>query len=263
VFIDKHLSDNWEDARAIYDSARELKIPLMAGSSVPSTWREPAADVQHDARIGEIVAFTYGSTDAYGFHGLEAVQALAEQRRGGETGVRSVQCLVGDDAWRAVDEHRLDPELFEAALRRVPGYDRGKTLDRKAVQEPKLMIVEHEDGLKVFLLELNGAVGSWAAAWRYQDNRRIESTRFRTQDARPAAHFTELVHGIERMMLTGEPSWPVERTLLTSGTLDALLRSQAEGGRAVATPHLHVAYRSRWRWKQPPPPPPDRPWGEQ
>src|SRR3954451_4565467 len=90
VFIDKHLSDNWIDAKAIYDTARELKIPLMAGSSVPGTWRYPPADVVRDARVAEIVALTYGSTDAYGFHGLEAVQSLAEQRQGGETGVRSV-----------------------------------------------------------------------------------------------------------------------------------------------------------------------------
>jgi hypothetical protein len=263
VFIDKHLSDNWEDARAIYDSARELEIPLMAGSSVPGTWRSPAADVDRDARIDEIVAFTYGSTDAYGFHGLEAVQALAEQRRGGETGVRSVQCLSGEAVWQAVDEHRLDPELFEAALRRSPGYDRGKALDRKAVRAPKLMIVEYEDGLRAFILEMNGAVGSWTAAWRYRDDRRIESTQFRTQEARPAAHFTQLLHGIEQMMLTGKATWPAERTLLTSGTLDALLRSHAQGGRLIATPHLHVTYRSGWRWKQPPPPPPGRPWSEQ
>ena len=50
VFIDKHLSDNWKDAKHIYDTARNLKIPLMAGSSVPGTWRLPPADVERGAK---------------------------------------------------------------------------------------------------------------------------------------------------------------------------------------------------------------------
>jgi hypothetical protein len=263
VFIDKHLSDNWKDAKAIYDTARELKIPLMAGSSVPGTWRYPPADVARDARVAEIVALTHGTTDAYGFHALEAVQSLAEQRQGGETGVRSVQCLSGDAVWKAFDDRVFDPELFEAALRRAPTHENGETLNRKAVPNPKLMTVEYEDGLRAFLLELNGAIGTWTAAWRYRDDRRIESTQFWTQEARPAAHFTLFVDGITKMMLTGKPTWPVERTLLTSGVLDALLQSHTQGGKRIATPYLHLAYRSDWRWRQPAPPPPGRPWNEQ
>jgi hypothetical protein len=263
VFIDKHLADNWQDARFIYDSARELKIPLMAGSSLPGTWRHPPADVIRGSRIKEIVAFTYHTTDGYGFHALEAVQALAEQRQGGETGVRAVQCLRGDAVWNARDEHMFDPELFEAALKRAPGYETGRNVDRKLVPEPKLMKIDYEDGLRAFVLELNNAVGAWTAAWRYEEDQRIESTEFWTQEARPAAHFTLLLDGIERMMLTGKPSWPVERTLLTSGTLDALLQSQAQGGKRIETPYLRISYQPGWRWKQPPPPPPGRPWSEQ
>lgn len=263
VFIDKHLSDNWEDARHIYETARELKIPLMAGSSVPGTWRFPPADVERGARITQIVGFTYGTTDAYGFHALEAVQALAEQRAGGETGVRSVQCLAGEAVWNALDEKLCDPELFEAALRRAPAYRKGETLNRGAVPEPKLMIVEYADGLRVFLFELNGAVGDWTAAWRYESNRRIEATHFATQEARPGAHFTILLNGIESMMSTGKPAWPVERTLLTSGTLDALLQSLTRGCVRVETPYLNVRYEPTWRWKEPPPMPPGRPWSEQ
>ncbi len=41
VYTDKHLSDNWEDAKWLYDSARRRDIPLMAGSSLPVTWRYP------------------------------------------------------------------------------------------------------------------------------------------------------------------------------------------------------------------------------
>ena len=263
VFIDKHLSDNWEDAKTVYDTARELKIPLMAGSSVPGAWRYPPADVSAGARISEIVAFTYGSTDAYGFHGLEALQSLAEQRQGGETGVRSVQCLTGDAAWKAFDDHRFDPEIYDAALSRLPRHEHGEPLDRKAVAEPKVMIIEYEDGLRAFLLEMNGAADTWTAAWRYHDGRRIESTQFWLQEGRPAAHFGVMLEGITKMMLSGKPASPVERTLLTSGVLDALLQSETLGGKPVVTPYLRVSYRSGWRWKQPPPPPPMRPWAEE
>src|SRR5262249_31435923 len=110
VFIDKHLADNWTDAKFIYDTACELKVPLMAGSSLPTTWRRPLADVKNGAHIREIVAITFHTTDAYGFHALELSQALAEQRLGGETGVKAVQSLAGDAVWRAFEEKSFDSE---------------------------------------------------------------------------------------------------------------------------------------------------------
>src|SRR5206468_7174928 len=41
VFNDKHLSYSWERAKRMVDWAHELKFPLMAGSSLPVTWRRP------------------------------------------------------------------------------------------------------------------------------------------------------------------------------------------------------------------------------
>lgn len=263
VFIDKHLSDNWKDAKHIYDTARELKIPLMAGSSVPGTWRHPAADVERGAKLSEIVGITYGTTDAYGFHGLEAVQSLAEQRQGGETGVRAVQCLSGAAVWKALEERKVDPALFRAALARAPGYEGGREIDRTVVKEPKLLIIHYNDGLRISLFELNPAVGAWTAAWRDGGGQAIVATEFWTQEARPAGHFGLLVDGIQRMIFSGTPSSPVERTLLTSGVLDALLLSHSRGGPVIETPELRVVYQPTWRWKEPPPPPPGRPWAEQ
>jgi hypothetical protein len=262
VFVDKHLADNWQDAKHIYDTAREMKIPLMAGSSVPGTYRHPPADVARGARISQIVGITYGSTDAYGFHGLEAVQSLAEQRDGGETGIRAVQLLTGEDVWKAQQEQLFDPELFDAAWRRLPGRREDAPL-RELAKEPKLMIVEYRDGLRLYLLELNGAASGWSAAWRYEPDRRIESTEFRTQEARPAYHFQLLLNGIEGMIFSGQPSWNSERTLLTSGVLDALLQSHVRGGRRIETPYLGISYQPIWRWRELDPPPPGRPWSEQ
>jgi hypothetical protein len=262
VFVDKHLADNWSDAKFIYDTARELKVPLMAGSSLPTTWRRPPVDVPRGARLREIVALTYHTTDAYGFHALEFVQALAEQRRGGETGIKAVQTISGDAVWRAFDEKAFDVELFDAAMQRL-SKPRDRAELRKLVSQPRLFRIEHTDGLRAHVLELNGAVGEWSAAWRYADNNRIDSTLFWTQEGRPAMHFTWLLHGIEQMMLTGKPAWNVERTLLSSGALDALLISLQEKDRRVETPYLMLSYEPIWHWKEPPPPPPMRPWSEE
>ncbi|MSU33192.1 MAG: hypothetical protein EXS25_11190 [Pedosphaera sp.] len=263
VFIDKHLADNWEDAKHIYDTAREMNIPLMAGSSVPGSWRHPAADVERGAVLDEIVVLSFGSTDHYGFHALECLQAVVEQRHGGETGVRAVQCLTGAAVWTAQRKKQFDPELFEAALDRLPiRPESGRGLSRK-VPKPILWQIEYLDGLRATVLELNGAVGGWTGAWKYRDGRRIASTQFWTQEARPAAHFTLLLNGIERMMLTGKPSWTADRTLLSSGLLDSLLLSRARGESRLVTPHLQLSYQPDWRWEQPPIPPLSRPWGEQ
>ncbi len=263
VFVDKHLADNWEDAKAIYDSARAMGIPLMAGSSVPGSWRHPAADVRRGARLDEVVVLSFGSTDHYGFHALECLQAVVEQRAGGEKGVRAVRCLAGDAVWAAQRDRRFDPELFEAAMNRLSHRPSGDRPLSELVKEPLLWEIEYLDGLRATVLELNGAVNEWAGAWRYTEDRSVEATLFWTQEARPAAHFTLLVNGIERMMLSGRPSWPVERTLLTSGILDAVLQSRLRGQVRMETPHLDVPYEPIWRWQQPPPPPPGRPWTEQ
>jgi len=264
VFIDKHLADNWTDAYFIYNTARELSVPLMAGSSLPTTWRRPVADVPRGGRLREIVALTYHTTDAYGFHALEFVQALAEQRAGGETGIKAVQSFSGDAVWQAFEDKTFDLELFHAAWKRLeqPRGGPDSAALRKAVREPRLFRLEYADGLRAPLLELNGAVGEWSGAWRYADNH-VDSSLFWTQEGRPGMHFAWLLNGIEQMMLTGKPAWNVERTLLTSGALDALLISLTEKQRRVETPYLMIRYEPSWRWKEPPPPPPMRPWSDQ
>jgi hypothetical protein len=190
---------------------------------------------------------------------MEMVQCLAEKRSGGETGVRSVQCLVDEEVWKAGERQVYDRKLLAEALSRLkarpsPEVDKLKSL----VPNPVLFVIDYRDGLRACVLTLNGAVGEWSAAWKYADGSG-DSTLFYTQEARPFMHFAFLVEGIESLVQARKSPWPVERTLLTSGALDALLISKKDKGRSLETPYLDMRYESGWRWKAPPPPPPDRP----
>lgn len=263
VFSDKHLSDNWTDIAWIYGEAQRLKVPLMAGSSVPTCWRYPAADVKLGEPLKEIAAISYHRLDTYGFHALEMVQCLAERRKGGETGIKQVRCLEGDAMWDAIDAGLIDKKLLAETLKHlrykpIADLKMVRELTVKAKQPPSLMVIDYADGLRASVLTANGAFGDWAAAWRYGDGR-SESTCFGPQENRPFAHFTYQLKGVEKMMHTGQPSWPVERTLLTSGALDSLLISRAGGGKIVATPQLSIRYAPGPTWQMPPPPPADRP----
>jgi hypothetical protein len=261
VFTDKHLAAGWEDARWMYDTAQKLRIPLMAGSSLPVTWRKPSLDVEKGARLAELVAVSYHTLDGYGFHAVEMVQCLAERRGKGETGIAAVQCLEGPAVWKAGAEGRFDRRLLDACLERCEHKNRFKGRIEDAVKTPTLFHLEYRDGLKANILTLNYAVSEWSVAWREERNPDIRSTLFWTQEQRPLGHFTFLVQGIERMIQTGKPTWPVQRTLLTTGALDALLTSRQRQGERLETPHLHIAYAPTFDWKEPPPPPPGRPIG--
>ncbi|MAT14846.1 MAG: hypothetical protein CMJ46_06195 [Planctomyces sp.] len=260
IFHDKHIADNWEDSMKIMSAIRELEIPYMAGSSLPVLWRIPEANTERGEKVKEVVATSYGSLDAYGFHALEMVHCLIDRREGGETGVKSVQCLEGDAVWQAMDEGAFDQKLLKECLGRQTKRS-PPTLEevRERTPEPVLFIVNYNDGLKASIITLNGTVNEWTVAWRNAETNASTATAFWTQEARPFMHFAHLLDGAEKMFHSGKPTWNVERTLLVSGTLDALLQSKVAGGKVVETPYLDVKYTPTWEWKQPPPPPPGRP----
>ena len=99
VFNDIHLSYSWEQARWMYDRARELQVQLMAGSSLPVAYRNPWLEYELETPIEEAISVAYGGLDAYGFHALELLQCMVERRKNGETGIVAVQCLEGKEVW--------------------------------------------------------------------------------------------------------------------------------------------------------------------
>ena len=58
-----------------------------------------------------------------------------------------------------------------------------------------------------------------------------------------ANFFSPQVNNVERMFLTGQPSYPVERTLLTSGLVIAGVDSLDQEQSKQSTPHLKIASR--------------------
>jgi hypothetical protein len=119
-------------------------------------------------------------------------------------------------------------------------------------------VIDYKDGLRASVFMADRFVDDFAVAWRYADDR-TDSTCFWLQDGRPYMHFAYLLKGIEQMIHTNQPTWPVERTVLTSGLLDAALQSRYRDGEAINTPYLNIAYQTQWRWQSPPPPPATRP----
>ncbi len=156
MFNDKHLSWNWDWAKEMYDTAREMGFPLMAGSSLPVTWRTPSLEMPLGAKIKEAVCVCYGGVDSYDFHGLETLQCMVERRKGGETGVKWVQAYRGDAFWKAYEKasgrsarrRRAVPQPHaEAGARRLQRHLPTVEEMQRLVKNPVAYRYEHNDGL--------------------------------------------------------------------------------------------------------------------
>jgi hypothetical protein len=257
VFNDKHLSWNWEWARQMVDTSRELRFAFMAGSSLPVTWRTPSVEMPLGSRIGEALCVGYGGVDSYDFHGLETIQCMVERRRGGETGVEWVQAYRGDKFWDALREGVWSRPLLEAALTRShtltparEGFNDVFPTDddmSRLVPDPVAYRYQHADGLKCTLLLMSGLVRDFNFAAYVNGSRDPWSTQMYLPmpDGRTtlANFFTPLVNNMEKLFLTGRSPYPVERTLLTTGLTAAGVESLYLGQKRFETPHLAIQYR--------------------
>ncbi len=241
VFCDKHLSYDYAKARKMYDTAKQMGFGLMAGSSLPVTWRRPEWEPDFGAKVEEAVVCYYADPDIYGIHSLETLQSLLERRRGGETGVKSVATLTGEAVWKAWDRGAWSKELAEAALRHSPTRDYGTPRDQ--VENPRAVLVEYLDGTRAALLHLPGYVADITAAVKLAGDPKPHATWFVLPAPPGARFFNPLTFYIEKFFTTGKSPWPVERTLLTTTMHDFAMRSAADGGTVMTDPALHVAYR--------------------
>ena len=249
VFNDKHLSYSWAKAKAMYGWAQELQFPFLAGSSLPVTWRRPELELPLEVPVEDAVVAAYGPIEVYGFHALETLQVMVERRRGGETGVKAVTCLTGKDVWRAGDAGKWSWELLEVALSRSetlnPGDIRdnvGLPVQSRPATPAIAFLVQYRDGLRGTVLLLNGHIQDFCFAAKLRGENKAASCMFYLPLPPGAKFFDCLVPHIEGLIETGRPAYPAERTLLTSGILDAAMESHYRRGARVETPELDVRY---------------------
>jgi hypothetical protein len=236
MFNDKHLSWSWRQAKRMVEISRELKFPMLAGSSAPVAFREPAIDPPFGAAQKYAVAVSYSGLDIYGFHLLESLQCCTERRRGGETGVKSVQCLEKQACWDAIEQNGWIKRLLDEALKYSKTRKQGEM--KQLVKSPAVFLIDYNDGLKAAAFLMTGLVEDFTVAIDVEGQSSPFSTLMHLQPGKPHHHFGCLVKNIEIMFETGKAPYPVERTMLTSGMLDFALESRFRGYQKLETPDL-------------------------
>src|SRR5262249_22571834 len=123
------------------------------------------------------------------------------------------------------------------------------------------------DGLTGAVFMLPGIVTGCRVVVRLKGGRGPLATRAEERTEPRYPQFAFLLHAVERMIHTDRPSYPVERTLLTSRLLDRALTSRSQDGRALEPPELGTRYipadypaagghrasaRASGRWRCPP-----------
>ena len=243
VFVDKALSYDHRKAKEMVETARRMKFGLMAGSSLPVTWRRPELELPLGTPLKEgLVAFGYDRSlsEIYFFHALETLQCMMERRAGGETGVRRVTMLTGDDVWKAGDEGRWSWSLLDAALGRNTSTNTGTA--RENVTAPEAILVEYTDGTRGAALNLVEQVVDFTFAGKIEGRDTPVSTQFELPGI--GRFFDTLVWNLEKFLAAGQPPYPVERTLLTSTMLDFAVHSRKAKGAPQVSEFLDVRYQS-------------------
>tara|TARA_B100000401_G_scaffold320362_1_gene221696 strand:+ start:61 stop:705 length:645 start_codon:yes stop_codon:yes gene_type:complete len=198
-----------------------------------------------------------GWSDGGDLHGFETIQSMVERREGGETGVEWIEAFQGERFWKALSEGQWSRSLFDACLSRgheltparagfnhtFPTIDEMKHL----VSDPWAYQYQHTDGLICTMIAMNGLFGgSWAFSADIEGKDDPLSTYMYLP--MPPGHttlanfFSPQVNNIEEMFLTGEASYPIERTLLTTGLTIAGVESIHNNQSRIQTPHLSISY---------------------
>ena len=246
VFNDKHLSVSWDEAKWMFDKSRELDFPLTGGSSIPVYFRKPEIEPDIDTPIKTSVVVGGAVDEGALFHCVDVLQAFVERRKGGETGVKAVQCIRGPEIWRWTERNPWAANPLESIRK---SFDL-KPAHFQEIDKPNVCIVEYNDGTKAAVY--NGRDVGWTYAGEIEG--RKEPTvismlgwpgpfsQYHASNSQP--------HWITEMMVTKKEPFNAARLLLSTGIVAYNMESNWENGRysaigrRIETPFMNMTYRS-------------------
>ncbi len=246
VFNDKHLSISWDEAKWMFDKSRELNFPLTGGSSIPVYFRKPEIELDIDTPIKASVVVGGAVDEGALFHCVDVLQAFVERRKGGETGVKSVQCIRGPETWKWTERNPWAAKLLESVRTSFdlkPGHF-------QEITKPNVCIVEYNDGTKAAVYSAQDVGWTYAGEIEGRKDPTIISmlgwpgpfSQYHASNSQP--------HWITEMMVTKKEPFNAERLLLSTGIVAYNMESNWENGqyaaigRRIETPFMNIAYRS-------------------
>lgn len=246
VFNDKHLSYDWDEAKWMFDKSRELNFPLTGGSSIPVYYRNPEIELPIDTPIKNSIVLGGTADEGAIFHAIDVLQAFVERRKGGETGVKSVQSIRGPETWKWVENNTWAGKLLDSVA---------KTFDFKSghfqqVPQTNMCVIEYNDGTKAAVIGGQGAGWTYAGDIEGEEEATVISMlgwagpfdQYHASNAQP--------HWITEMMVTKKEPFNAERLLLSTGITNHYMESNWENGlyspvgRRIETPAMNMSYRT-------------------
>jgi hypothetical protein len=246
VFNDKHLSYDWGETKWMFDKSRELNFPLTGGSSIPIYYRQPEIDIDIDTPIKNSIVLGGASDEGAIFHCIDVLQSFVEHRKGGETGVKSVQSIRGPETWNWVERNPWVGNLLAAVEKK---FEFNQGFFQQSAQA-NVCIVEYNDGTNAAVISGRGVGWTYAGEIEGQSEATVVSMlgwpgpfdQYHASNAQP--------HWIVETMITKKEPFNAERLLLSSGITNHYMQSNwdyerySPVGRRIETPFMNVSYRS-------------------
>jgi hypothetical protein len=244
VFNDKHFSYSWDEAKWMFDKSRELNFPLSGGSSIPIYYRKPEIELDIDTPIKTSIVVGGASDEGGLFHCVDVLQAFVERRKGGETGVKSVQCIRGPETWKWTEQNPWAARLLDSVRK---NFDL-KPGSFEETEKPTVCIVEYNDGTKAAVYSGRDVGWTYAGEIEGQKDPTIVSMLGFPYPFSQYHASNAFIHWLIEMMLTKKEPFNAKRLLLSTGIVSYNMESNWENGsysdigRRMETPFMNMTY---------------------